>query len=70
MKNWENLRDDKCPMCGNEIKRRFNENYKCECGFYCRLSRAREILGDLDQKNFDKPVDDFLKKHNKFISVN
>jgi len=68
MKQWENLRENKCPTCGEKIKRRYNENFSCErCGFYCRLGRAREILGDLDERNIDKGADEFLKKHGCYI---
>lgn len=67
---WRNLKENRCPKCESKIARQYNENYKCDrCGFFCRLSRAREILGDLGQKEFDREADEFLKKHNKYIRV-
>jgi len=68
---WQNLKENKCPQCGNAIKRKYNENFSClRCGFFCRLSRAKEIVGDLDQKEFDRPADEFLKAHGVFIKAN
>lgn len=67
---WQNLKENKCPKCGAVIRRQYNENYRCDkCGFFCKLGRAREILGDLGQKDFDREADEFLKKHGKFIKA-
>lgn len=68
---WQNLKDNKCPACGSKIIRRHNENFRCDnCKFFCRYGRAKEIVGDLDQRDFDKEADDFLKAHGVFIKVN
>lgn len=68
---WENLKENKCPQCSSPIKRKYNENYSCPlCSFYCSLGRAREIIGDINQKDFDKPADEFLKAHGVFIKAN
>jgi len=67
---WGRLKENKCPQCNGIIRRNYNENYKCDhCGFFCKLGRAKEILGDLGQKEFDQEADEFLKKHNKFIKA-
>lgn len=68
--DWENLREGRCPICKEVIKRKRNENFKCECGFFCRFGRAKEILNDLNERDFDKPADDFLKKHGCYIPKN
>jgi len=68
---WQNLKENKCPKCSARIKRKYNENFACQnCKFFCSLGRAREIIGDINQKDFDKPADDFLKAHGVFIKAN
>jgi ribosomal protein L37AE/L43A len=62
--DWNKLKDNQCPKCGKKIFRRYNENYRCDnCGFYCRLGRAKQILIEVDQRNKDKLANEFLKKH-------
>ena len=65
---WERLKDNRCPQCDAKIFRLWNENYHCqECNFYCKLGKARQILADLNQRNFDKDADEFLKRHKCYI---
>lgn len=66
---WHNLKDNLCPTCDEPIHRKTTENYICQkCGFYCRLGKAREVIGDLERRSIDVPANEFLKKHGCYIS--
>ena len=46
---WKNLKENRCPQCGNQFNRSEHDDYRCDkCGFFCRESRAQEIVGDLN----------------------
>jgi len=62
--NWSDLSQGRCPKCGTEIKRNSRENYRClKCGFFCKLSNARKIIRDTENKSLDEKANEFLKAH-------
>jgi len=60
---WEDLRENICPACGAELKRKPNENYSCDCGFFCRYGRATDIINNIYNQNKDERADTFLRNH-------
>lgn len=48
---WQNLKHDKCPMCGDDLTPTHGQYavlrcMKTECSFHIRVDRLTEILGD------------------------
>lgn len=65
-KDWQKLKTNNCPVCNNRINRSGQADYDCfNCGFYCKLEKAQEILLDIEIKNIDKKTDDWLSKNRR-----
>jgi ribosomal protein S27AE len=60
--DWKNLKDNRCPQCGNAIVRDSIEDYSCvRCGFFCKKKRADEIIFDIEHRmDEDKTADEFM----------
>jgi len=63
--NWLNLKDNRCPICSDNIIRSEKSDYDCfNCRFFCRYKKAKEIIASVEynteQKEHDKIVDDFI----------
>lgn len=65
---WKNLINNRCPQCGEPIKRINDfDNFSCSrCHFFCPCSRGKQIILDIElrqeEAHRDKLADDFLNE--------